>query len=79
MFIQLYKSYLPIMTIVPTMVGFYSGLYSGLQETDTSLLSVYSNWVGYTGIGLITGLTYPISVPMFSGYVLYKNIKKLNQ
>jgi hypothetical protein len=64
------------MTFVPTLIGFYSGLYSGLKESDTSLLSVYSNWLGYTCIGLITGLTYPISIPLCSGYVLYKNIKK---
>ena len=72
---QLYQSYLPMMTFVPTLIGFYSGLYSGLRESDTSLLSVYSNWLGYTGIGFITGLTYPISIPLCSGYVLYKNIK----
>ena len=69
--------YLPYMTFVPTLIGFYSGLYSGLQESDKSLFSVYSNWIGYTGIGYLTGLTYPISVPFFSGYVIYKNIKKI--
>ena len=77
--VRLYKNYLPIMTFVPTLMGFYSGLYTGLHESDKSLFSVYSNWLGFTGVGLLTGLTYPVSIPLITGYFLYKNIKKINQ
>ncbi len=42
------------------------------KKTDNSL-HTYSTLIGYTGLGIITGITYPISFPLCSSYVLYKN------
>ena len=35
----------------------------------------YSNMIGYTSIGILTGITYPISYPLFGLYVIYRNNK----
>jgi len=42
------------------------------KKTENSL-HTYSTLIGYTGLGIITGITYPISYPLCSSYVLYKN------
>ncbi len=44
------------------------------KKTDNSL-DTYSTLIGYTGVGIITGITYPISYPLCGSYVLYKNSK----
>jgi hypothetical protein len=61
------------MMCVPTFIGFYSGFFEGLKERHRSSLHVYTNWLGFTGVGLLTGLTYPVSVPLITGYFLHRN------
>ena len=76
--LQTYKTYLPIMVIVPTMIGFNSGFLSTFKYDNS--LSIYSNWIGYTSLGFLTGIVYPISLPLFAGYVVLKNkIKSTNE
>jgi len=72
---ELYIKLLPIMTIYPTIVGIDTGLTINRRNTDDSSLDIYSNIIGHTCIGIITGITYPISYPLLGCYVLYKNIK----
>lgn len=74
---KLYIKALPIMTIYSTVVGITIGIDANRidankKKTDNSL-HTYSTLIGYTGLGIITGITYPISYPLCSSYVLYKN------
>jgi hypothetical protein len=86
---KLYIKALPLMTIYSTLVGISIGIEangieanrietSRIIETNNkkkteNSLHTYSTLIGYTGLGIITGITYPISYPLCSSYVLYKN------
>ncbi len=65
-----YKQLLPIMVIPSSAIGFVTGIHS---TTKNSSMEMFSNWVGYTSIGMIVGITYPVSFPLLAGYVVYKN------
>jgi hypothetical protein len=71
---ELYVTMLPLMTAYPTLVGIDAGFtfVNKLNPAENSI-DRYSTILGYTGIGIITGLTYPVSYPLFACYVLYKN------
>ena len=86
-YIALYKFILPIPVIYSTIVAtdFGSEQYRyniKKRTTDGDLgvsnIEIYSNLIGYTSIGIITGITYPISFPLLGCYVLYKT-KKNNE
>jgi len=66
---------LPLMTIYPTVVGINAGCTVNNLNPSDNFINPYSNLIGYTSIGIITGLTYPVSYPLFACYVLYKNNK----
>jgi hypothetical protein len=70
---ELYFTMLPLMTAYPTVVGIDAGLTVNRRDSSNNFINPYSNVIGYTTIGIITGLTYPVSYPLFAGYVLYKN------
>jgi len=70
--ISLYAEFLPVFVTATTGIGFLAGLIS-LGEFKSS--NFFTQMVGYTSIGLITGLTYPISCPLIGGYVFYKSQK----
>ncbi len=53
-----------------SFVGFVTGLSASHGNRS---IDIFTNIVGYTGIGMITGFTYPISYPLIGCYVLYKN------
>jgi len=65
----MYLEFLPLFVTATTGIGFLSGLISCDFKTN----NFFTQMVGYTSIGLITGLTYPFSCPFIGGYVLYKN------
>ena len=66
---SLYFESLPLFVTATTGIGFLAGLISCDFKTNNFFTQV----VGYTSIGLITGLTYPISCPLIGGYVFYKS------
>ena len=72
---ELYITMLPLMTIYPTIVGIDAGFTVNKLNPSDNFINPYSNIIGYTSIGIITGLTYPISYPLFASYVIYKNSK----
>ena len=72
---DLYITMLPLMTIYPTIVGIDTGVIVNKRIPSDNSIEPYSNLLGYTSIGIITGLTYPLSYPLFACYVLYKNNK----
>jgi hypothetical protein len=73
-FIRLYMMGLPIVTLYSTFLGIDAGINRNKNKRDLAEnpLDMYSNLIGYTSLGIITGITYPISFPLFGWYVLYK-------
>ena len=65
-----YYKELPIMALPTTFVGFVTGMQSGI--TSKTPTDMFSN-LGYTSLGIMTGVAYPVSFPMLAGYVIYKN------
>ena len=48
-------------------VGFSSGLVENFTtDLKISPLQVFSNLIGYTSLGVATGLTYPMTFPVIS-------------
>ena len=64
-----YLTFLPLMVVYPTIVGLDTGISANKINPTNSSINKYSNMIGYTCIGIITGLTYPISYPWFAYYV----------
>jgi hypothetical protein len=69
---ELYFTMLPLMTIYPTLIGIDAGTVVNEVRSPVKSFDKYSNLVGYASIGILTGITYPISYPLFACYVLYK-------
>lgn len=71
-YLQLYNNWLPFFFTASSVVGVFTGLITALNG---ELKEVFPNIIGYASIGVITGITYPVSIPLFGGYVLYKGRK----
>lgn len=71
---ELYYHYLPIFFSSTTLFGFLVGFTSAIgQNLHPTIIFTIS--IGYSGLGMITGITYPISYPLLTSYVLYKTRK----
>lgn len=70
--LYIYIDLLPIFAPTTTFLGFITGLSLTFKATS---FDRFANVIGYTTLGIITGITYPISFPLLTGYVLYKNQK----
>jgi hypothetical protein len=66
-----YKDYLPIFFTSTTLFGGLIGL-SSMYESHTAI-DYFTTTIAYAGLGMITGITYPISFPLLGVYVLYKD------
>ena len=73
MFKNLYIDLLPLFVPSTTLFGFMIGLFTNLSPRETKSTDSFLNVVGYTSIGIITGVFFPITYPLIGGYVLYKN------
>jgi hypothetical protein len=71
-FRQLYRTILPLPLVFSTIVGIDIGLTANRRITTEKSMDSYSNVIGYTSLGIITGLTYPVSYTLFGCYVLYR-------
>jgi hypothetical protein len=61
---QIYRRSLYGVVPFTASVGFSSGLVENFNsETKANALSVFTNIIGYTTLGAVTGLTYPITFP----------------
>ena len=82
---KIYLDSMPIIFKFSTITGLLTGIYAnGIQEKsehdkqdkyDKRELETFANLIGYTTLGMITGITYPISFPFFTYYAFYKNDK----
>jgi hypothetical protein len=68
----LYITVLPIPFSFSTFMGIDIGISINKIKPDENFINSYSKLIGYTSIGIITGLTYPVSYPLLACYVLYK-------
>jgi hypothetical protein len=61
---QFYKKSLYVVVPFTATLGFSSGLVEVFtSEKKVSALSVFTDVIGYTTIGSLTGVTYPITFP----------------
>lgn len=76
-----YFKSLPSITVFSSTCGLLTGVYANgingkkLEKENEKVISVYTNLVGYTSLGIITGITYPISFPLFT----YWSLKNTNR
>ena len=68
---------MPGIVFFSTTSGLLTGIYAnGInknknnQNENDRIINVYTNLIGYTSLGLITGITYPISFPLLTYYAL---------
>ena len=71
---ELYFGLLPIVFIPTSVFGMANGMAFGLDKKEP--FSSFCTTIGYTSIGMITGITYPISFPLLAGYVLLRKQKQ---
>jgi hypothetical protein len=69
----IYTKTMPIITLYSTLVGINIGASVNSQPLNNDPFTKYSQLISYTGLGFITGITFPISYPAFGIYVLYNN------
>ena len=72
---ELYRNALPLVSIYSTFLGINAGATVNCFKSNNDSFERYSNMIGYTSIGILTGITYPISYPLFGLYVIYRNNK----
>ena len=76
-YIQLYFAVLPFPMIISSAFGVACGMEHGFNHNkNKNQLQTFSGMVGYTSLGMITGLLYPISFPMLAGYTLLQREKQ---
>ena len=74
-FLKLYMTILPMPVIFSTMIGIDIGLTANRRIQVENSMDSYANVIGYTSLGILTGITYPVSYPLFGCYVLCKKVK----
>ena len=70
--ISIYTHTMPFITLYSTVIAIDTGISINRNKPNTTSFDTYSNLIGYTSLGIMTGITYPISYPAFGCYVLYK-------
>ena len=71
---ELYFLILPIPLITSSMCGMVLGIHYGFENLNKkgNNLEAFSGTVGLISIGMITGITYPITFPCLAANTLYK-------
>ena len=73
-FKEIYFGLLPIVLIPTSVFGIFNGMRFGFEKKEP--FASFCETIGYTSIGMITGITYPISFPLLAVYVLIKEKQK---
>lgn len=69
---EIYYDYLPLYFSCTTLLGCLLGSGSIMSRSCFRPMDCFLMIIGYSGIGMITGITYPISYPLIGCYILYK-------
>lgn len=83
-FRKIYLDSLPIVVKFTSSAGLFTGVYANMIINNNKKenspyqneITTYSNLIGYTTVGMITGVTYPVSFPLLAYYAFYKNVSK---
>jgi hypothetical protein len=67
---ELYFAFLPIALPISSIFGVINGIHYSINQKNPNESFTYM--VGYTSLGMITGLAYPITFPILAGSVLLK-------
>jgi L-cystine uptake protein TcyP (sodium:dicarboxylate symporter family) len=69
---KLYFELLPMVVSSTSFIGFMAGLDNNLQTKNKSksFYFTFASILGMTTIGTFIGLTYPISFPICSAYIV---------
>jgi len=59
---------LPFIMIQTSYLGFLMGITNNNNNNNNNCK--YDSMLGYTVAGIISGITYPISIPIFCSYLL---------
>jgi hypothetical protein len=54
-----------------------TGLAALGHKQNNKPIHLFTDLIGYSTLGMITGFTYPVSFPLMACYVLHKNYKDL--
>ena len=74
---HLYFAVLPFPMMISSAFGIACGMEHGFNKSkNKNQLQTFSGMVGYTSLGMITGLSYPISFPLLAGYTLFQREKQ---
>ena len=69
-FKEIYFAFLPITLTTSSLTGICLGIGYGREKKEP--FESFSTMIGFTSIGMITGITYPISFPLLTVYTLLK-------
>ena len=69
---KLYITGLPVVSFFSTFMGISTGFLANDRRFESTPFDRYANIIGYTSLGVFTGVTYPLSFPLLGGYVLRK-------
>ena len=75
---HLYFAVLPFPMMISSAFGIACGMEHGFNQykNKNHIIQTFSGMVGYTSLGMITGLIYPISFPILAGYILFQREKQ---
>jgi hypothetical protein len=71
---EIYFGLLSIAIIPCSGFGMANGMRFGFESKDP--VDAFCQSIGHSSIGIITGFTYPISLPLLAGYVLFQKKKE---
>lgn len=67
---NIYLHNLPYFVTVSTIMGVFTGLAYTSSITTKTTMDTAINLTKFTGLGLISGFVYPLSFPVFGGYLV---------
>ena len=70
---ELYCTILPVMFMPSSILGIIIGISANHTPEPKKPFDMFVNSFGYTSIGMITGITFPISMPLIGGYIIYRD------
>jgi len=67
---ELYFAILPIPLMTSSIYGIINGMTYGIDKKCNNF-EAFSGMIGFTSIGIITGIIYPISFPFLAARMLF--------
>ena len=72
---HIYTTFLPGMSLFSTVIAIDTGITVNKRQvmTESTLgTTAFKTVIGYTTLGMATGITWPISYPLCASYILLK-------